>query len=669
MLWVLQEKWKNKMCGIAGFIDFKKTLSKSEININLDKMGNAITHRGPDSSGNFLDEESGLAFTHRRLAIIDLSLNGHQPMVSPASRYVITFNGEIYNHIELRKELEFEKNFINWKGSSDTETLLGAIDVWGIEKTLSKIKGMFAFILFDKKTKDIYLVRDRAGEKPLYYGLSNNLFLFASELKSIVANNHFEKKINRESITSLLKYNNILSPYSIYEGIYKLLPGSYIKFNSKKLNSSYLKELKIKQYWSVDEVLLRNSINTFSHSDTSVTNKLHSLLKNSVKNQMLSDVPLGAFLSGGIDSSTIVAIMQEISDTPIKTFTIGFKNDEFNEAIFAKKVANHLKTDHTELYLDSNDALDVIPRLPSIYDEPFADSSQIPTYLVSELTSSSVKVSLSGDGGDELFGGYNRYFWSSNIWNVIKYFPYPIRKQLSNLIKIFPPEYINKIVQVLMRLLPSNYQIKLAGDKIHKLANILKSRDQNDIYKNLVYLWSNSKDVVINSNSLEEFKISDNSLAYLNNFSNKMMYIDFHTYLPDDILTKVDRASMSVSLETRVPLLDKEIIEFAWQLPAKYKIRNGEGKWILRELLGRYLPRNLINRPKMGFGVPIGDWLRGPLKEWANDLLDESKIKSQGYLNYAEIQKKWNEHLNNKRNWQHQLWAILMFQAWYEANI
>ena len=651
------------MCGIAGFIDIKNTFGKKQSFINLNKMSDALYHRGPDSSGSYYDEEYSIGLTHRRLAILDVSENGSQPMQSFSGRYVIIFNGEIYNHITLRSEIDTLNKEVNWLSNADTETLLSAFEVWGFEKTLSKINGMFSFSLWDKKDKFLYLVRDRVGEKPLYYGWSNNFFLFASELKSFESLDIFNKEINRNALYSILSYNNIRAPESIYKNINKLIPGSYLKINCKKNQIISKKSISQCTYWSIYDIANKGINNGYKGTDIDAIDDLEKLVENAVKKQMISDVPIGAFLSGGIDSSLIASMMQKFSTKPVNTYTIGFENEEFNEAPHAKQIASYIGTNHSELYINDRDVLNVIPKLPFIYDEPFADSSQIPTYLVSQMTSKYVKVALSGDGGDELFGGYNRYFWSANIWNKIKYLPFPIRLNFSKLIMIFSPNLLNRILSIVLKILPEKFNIQLPGDKIHKVANILNSKNPEEIYNKLVILWTEAEKIIINFND-QNLLMENSMIPKFDDYENNMMYKDFVTYLPDDILTKVDRAAMAVSLETRIPLLDQDIIEFAWKLPLNMKIRKGQGKWILRELLNRHIPEKITNRPKMGFGVPLAEWLRGQLREWAEDLLDKKKLEQQGFFNSELITHKWNEHTEGKRNWHHQLWTVLSVQAW-----
>jgi len=650
------------MCGINGF--YSKSLKNLD-NI-IHKMNLAISHRGPDSTGSWSDKSSGIVFGHQRLSIIDLSNAGIQPMHSASGRLTLTYNGEIYNHLEIRKELNKSNSLIKWRGNSDTETLLEAIDFWGIENTLAKIDGMFAFGVWDKKSRSLTLARDRIGEKPLYYGWQgegdDKVFLFGSELKALKTHPEFKAKINRDAIALQLRHNCIPAPYSIYKDIYKLMPGNYLEVKESDLNrgSSPLS----KNYWSLIETINNGNNNQLALSEEEFINDLEKNLKSSVKKQLISDAPLGAFLSGGIDSSTVVALMQSQSSQPVKTFTIGFSENDHDESKYAKEIANHLGTYHTELYVSPKKAMEVIPKLPKIYDEPFSDSSQIPTYLVSQLAKQNVKVALSGDGGDELFCGYNRYLMVKKFSNLSRIIPLPFRKILSSGIQFLSPNKWNKLSKTINY--SNNY--KNFGEKIHKAARILEAQTLNDYYYMLCSHWQNPTRVVINSREpgtfLTEFKPKLDKL----NDQEQMMALDFKSYLPDDILVKIDRASMASSLETRVPFLDHKLIEYVWKIPHSLKFRDGKGKWILRKILNKYVPKNLTEREKMGFGVPIGMWLRGSLRDWAENLLNETKLKKDGYFNPKLITDKWTEHLSGKKNWQYDLWDILMFQAWLDEN-
>lgn len=646
------------MCGITGFITQEMSMDSMEEAIR--QMSNCLLHRGPDAQGVWVDSSSGIAIGHQRLSILDLSPEGHQPMVSLSGRYIIAFNGEIYNFFALRKELEGLGH--NFRGRSDTEVMLTSIEEWGLDKAVERFIGMFAFALWDCQKRVLHLVRDRLGEKPLYYGLSGTTFLFGSELKALCAYPSFNAEIDRNALASYLRHNYVPSPYSIYKGIYKLPPGTILSIDSKDIISNPL------PFWSAKSVAEEGFKNPFIGSEAEAIAHLDQLLRDSVKQQMVADVPLGAFLSGGIDSSTVVAIMQAQSKDPIKTFTIGFHEKGYNEAEHAKAVANHLKTDHTELYITPNQAMDVIPKLPTLYDEPFSDSSQIPTYLVSYLARNHVTVSLSGDGGDELFAGYNRYFMGQSIWNKIGWLPKKLRQVSANGLTLLSPNTWNRGQAIFSSLLPTKLKQGLIGDKIHKLAEILAVESPEAMYHGLISHWKQPNSIVLDSCEPSTVLSDRNQWANIPEFTKRMMYLDMVTYLPDDILVKVDRASMGVSLESRVPMLDHRVVEFAWRIPLSMKIRNGQGKWLLRQVLYQYVPKELIERPKMGFGVPIDSWLRGPLREWAEELLGEHRLKEEGFFNPAPILQKWKEHKSGKRNWQYYLWDVLMFQAWLEKK-
>jgi len=645
------------MCGFAGFFEKGQSNIGDPLSI-LRKMGDTLAHRGPDDSGQWLDERCKVGMAHRRLSILDLSSAGHQPAKSISGRYIISFNGEIYNHLKIRQELEMTNNTINWKGHSDTETLLAGFDIWGVESTIKRTVGMFAFSVWDKKEETLTLGRDRVGEKPLYYGWNNDTFLFGSELKAFKQHPKFKAKINRNSIALLLRYSYIPAPHSIYQGIFKLEPGCLLTISQADLDP------KIQSYWSAMNAIKNGANSLFMGTSVEAVDKLECLAINSVGRQMMSDVPLGAFLSGGIDSSAIVALMQAQSTRPIQTFTIGFYEGDYNEAAYAKAISKHLGTEHTELYVTHEDAMNVIPKLATIYCEPFADSSQIPTFLVSQLAKQQVTVSLSGDAGDELFCGYNRYQMTNSIWKKLDMIPMSMRLFLAKSITLFSTQNWDNT----SRVIPKKYRFNNIGDKIYKGASMLSSQTIGELYLGLV---SHHK----NPESLLKSCIEPSSLL-IDNYSDlrglddvqRMMALDLVTYLPDDILVKVDRAAMGVSLETRVPFLDHNIIEFAWTLPLSMKIKDGESKWPLRQMLYRYVPKELIERPKMGFGVPIGSWIRGPLRDWAEDLLDESRLSKEGYFNSTLIRHMWEEHLSGRRNWQYILWNVLMFQAWLEKE-
>jgi asparagine synthase (glutamine-hydrolysing) len=663
------------MCGFAGVLGNAKVSDEL-----LRAMAFVIHHRGPDDQGVWRDTAAGIGLSHARLSILDLSSAGHQPMMSASGRYVIVFNGEIYNHSLLRTDMEKSCAATDWRGHSDTETLLAGFDVWGIEATIQKTVGMFAFAVWDKEERTLTLARDRIGEKPLYYGWNRGVFLFASELKALRAYPCFDSEINRDTLTLLLRHNYIPAPHSIYRGIFKLWPGTMLTIgkgnhrscpwdiNTPPFDLFQGNGISLRPYWTLRNVVEQGQAHPFNGTESEAVGELEHLLTAAVLSQQIADVPLGAFLSGGVDSSAIVALMQAHSARPVKTFTIGFHEDDYNEARFAKDVARHLGTEHTELYVSPDEAMAVIPRLPMLYDEPFSDSSQIPTFLVSQLARQHVTVSLSGDAGDELLGGYSRYFSASALWEKIGRLPCWGRRALAHAITKISPSRWDQLNDSISKIIPRRMRSTRAGDKAHKLADILAANSPEFIYQYLFWHWKSPGDIVMGGHEPPAILTNDNVLDLLPEFENQMMYLDAMSYLPDDILVKVDRAAMGVSLETRVPFLDHRVVEFAWRLPLALKIRNGQGKWILRQVLYKYVPKELIERPKAGFNVPIDSWLRGSLKEWAEALLDEGRLKREGYFNPAPIRQKWAEHLSGKRNWQYDLWDVLMFQSWLESN-
>ncbi|MBS4097410.1 MAG: asparagine synthase (glutamine-hydrolyzing) [Sulfuricella sp.] len=643
------------MCGLAGFLNLNGGLNADTARAVASAMGAVLHHRGPDDSGIWEDAGQGVALAHRRLSIVDLSPEGHQPMVSACGRYVVAFNGEIYNHLALRRDLEGANGAPAWRGYSDTETLLAAIAYWGLEPALQRFVGMFALALWDRLERTLHLARDRFGEKPLYYGRMGNVFLFGSELKALQQHPAWRGEIDRGSLALFMRYAYVPAPYSIYKGVAKLPPGNCISLGPTSWGDG-----SPQPYWTLRNAAEAGVRRPFSGTPDAAIDVLDGLLRQAIASQMVADVPLGAFLSGGIDSSLVVALMQAQSARPVKTFTIGFEDPSYNEAEHAKAVARHLGTEHTELYVRSDQARDVIPRLSSIYDEPFADSSQIPTFLVAQLARRHVTVSLSGDGGDELFGGYNRYLWADRIWHYVKRFPKPGRLLLAQAITLLPPQAWDG----LFRFAPKAIQHRLPGDKMHKLADVLKASGPEEIYRNMVSHWGTQSMVVQGGHEPSTTLSDPANWADVPEFVQRIMFLDGISYLPDDILVKVDRATMAVGLEGRTPLLDHRVAEFAWQLPLELKIHNGISKWPLRQVLYRYVPEKLIERPKMGFGVPIGTWLRGPLNNWAEDLLDESRLVREGFLNPVPIRKAWQEHLSGRRNWQYRLWNVLMFEEW-----
>lgn len=649
------------MCGFVGVLT-RGNLARDYCGIDiLSRMSEAIIHRGPDGGGHWADLDAGIGLAHRRLAIVDLTIAGHQPMVSTSGRYIIAFNGEIYNHLDLRNNLDSRRSVNQWRGLSDTETLLEAFEVWGIKSAVERCIGMFAFAVWDREDQVLTLCRDRLGEKPLYYGWQGvgdrACFLFGSELKALKVHPTFGAHINRDALGMLLQSNYVPSPHSIYNGIQKLQPGCLLTVSLKNF------EPVIEVYWSLTEVALAGNSKVFEGGIPQAIDDLEDLLFKAVKRQMVADVPIGAFLSGGVDSSTVVAMMQAQSKKPVKTFTIGFSELDFNEAVYAKAVAKYLGTDHTELYVTPQQTLEVISKLPTLYCEPFADSSQIPTFLVSELARTQVKVSLSGDAGDELFAGYNRYIFAHNMWGIISRFPPSVRSGIAQWIKLIDPDAFDRLFAPIQLLIPSLRRYRNMGDKLHKAADLLKAINIDELHRSLVSYWK-PHDIVIGSQGGN----LNQSFPYLKDLTDvqRMMVTDSITYLPDDILVKVDRAAMGVSLEGRIPFLDHHVVEFAWSLQQSLKLRDGVGKWILRQVLYRYVPKRLIERPKMGFGVPVGSWLRGPLRDWAETLLEESRLRCEGYFNPIPIRKRWEEHLSGRRNWQYYLWSILMFQTWLE---
>ena len=629
-------------------------------------MSSEIRHRGPDDSGIWVDLNSRIGLAHNRLSIIDLSEAGKQPMESSSSRYIIAFNGEIYNHLDIRKQIQSYLGIQELRGHSDTETLLSAIDCWGLEKTLKICTGMFAFALWDKNTKELSLVRDRVGEKPLYYGWQKNTFMFASELKALRANSDFIGEIDRNSLALYIERSSIPAPNSIYSGIYKLSPGCFITIDTKK-QSTLSADIEEKEYWSFPDIAINGQQNLYLGSDSEVISILDKKLRKAISQQMVADVPLGAFLSGGIDSSLIAALMQAQSSTPIKTFSIGFNEKEYNEAPYSKAVANHLKTDHTELYVSEGDVLSVIPKLPTIYDEPFSDSSQIPTFLISQMAKKYVAVALSGDAGDELFAGYNRHYWLNRIQNYFSWMPLQMRSFLAGSMTRVSISKWNHIFTYSEKVLKKRNSFQNPGEKIHKLSNVIGLDSPSKQYLGLISHWKENEKIVLNSNSTS-FKNNISLNSDLSDITHQIMLQDSIQYLPDDILVKVDRASMACSLETRIPFLDHALIEFVWKLPLSMKIRNGQGKWLSRQTLYQYVPKDLIERPKMGFGAPIDVWLRRPLRDWSENLIDEQRLHSEGFFDVGIVRQKWTEHISGKRNWQHNLWDILMFQSWLELQ-
>ncbi len=647
------------MCGLTGFLGWY-----GESNLQLDlvkRMTSQIHHRGPNSSGYWLEAAAGLALGHKRLAVVDLSPAGAQPMHANSGRWVLVFNGEIYNHNKLRAELNKHDASLLWRGLSDTETLLAGFDAWGIETTVRKCVGMFAMAIWCRLTHTLTLVRDRLGEKPLYYGWqgrgSQKVFLFGSELKTLRAHTAFSAEVCPVALGSYMQNMTVSGTQSIYEDVYKVPPGTILKVSTQNPSPSF------HRYWSVEEVAVRGMSYPFTGTANQAVDELEVLLKRSVGQQMMADVPLGAFLSGGVDSSVIVALMQAQSTRRVKTFSIGFNEDAYNEAEYARAVAAYIGTEHTDLYVTPQQALDLIPRLPVVYDEPFADSSQVPSLLISQMTRQHVTVALSGDGGDELFAGYNRYEFTASVWPKLLRIPKPLREILGLYITRLSPDALNRLATIA----PRAKRWANVGEKLHKVASVMSAGEVTALYKGLVAVgWPDPTKIV---RGLESYT-SQMQMPAMQCLSDveRMMVWDAMNYLTDDVLTKVDRAAMWVSLETRAPFLDHEVVEFAWRLPMQFKLRPENGrfttKWALRQVLYRHLPQTLIERPKVGFGVPLEHWLRGPLRDWAEDLLSEDRLRREGYLSPGPVRKKWVEHISGQRNNQHALWCVLMFQAW-----
>ncbi|MFS0756801.1 asparagine synthase (glutamine-hydrolyzing) [Noviherbaspirillum sp. 1P10PC] len=656
------------MCGISGFLSSDNS---HDFDSSVHDMAQALLHRGPDGGGVWSDAARGVALGHRRLAIVDLSPAGRQPMHSACGRYVMAFNGEIYNHQELRRQLNE-----SWRGHSDTETLLAAFSHWGIEATLQRTVGMFAIALWDRMERRLYLMRDRMGEKPLYYGWGRNVFFFGSELKALRQHPGFSNEIDRDALCLYFRQNYIPAPRSIYRNICKLEPGCMLSLTLADATTAppsplsapaAFRGLKLHRWWSLHDVAQAGQRNPI-RDEVEALERLESLLHKSIAMQSVADVPLGAFLSGGVDSSLIVALMQANSAKPVHTYTIGFNEAAYDEAGYARAIASHLGTRHTELYISALDGLDVIPRLPALFDEPFSDVSQIPTYLVAQQARQHVTVALSGDAGDELFAGYNRHLRTQHVWNLVAKVPAGCRQLFSRCLKRSSASPAARALgQGMSHLIPMNWHAALYADKLLKLADRIDgARDCDDLYFNLVSEWKHPDALVLGGHEPLTLLRQRDAWPQLATFEDRMMYLDSMTYLPDDILVKVDRAAMATSLETRVPFLDHRIVELAWRMPVGMKIDRGQGKQALRKILDKHVPRHLIERPKQGFSVPVGSWLKGPLREWAEHLLNRGRLQQEGYLNANEIESRWQEHLSGRRNWEHSLWSVLMFQSWLE---
>ena len=641
------------MCGISGIFSLSK--KNPEVIKLVQSMNNSLKHRGPDDSGVWNENDFSCILAHRRLSIVDLSVTGKQPMISKSTRFIISYNGEVYNTQELKKILT--ENNITLRGHSDTELILELCEILGIENVLKKLIGMFGFALYDRKEKKIYLCRDRLGIKPIYWTLiKNNEFVFSSELKPLILHPLVSKKINRNTISNFLRHGYIPAPFSIYDNVFKLEPGKILEISKKDFNP------KIQSFWNLQDIIKERKFDKKRNEQSYVT-ELDDLLNDSVSKRMIADVPVGSFLSGGIDSTTISAIMQKNSLNKIKTFSIGFKESDYNEAVYAKEIAHYLGTDHNELYLTAHEAQEFIPLIPRYFDEPFADSSQIPTYLVSKMAVQKVKVALSGDGGDETFMGYNRYMIAENMDWIFR-LPNFFKRIIIGIITLGSSNHWN----MLSRIFPKKMIPPQLGDKLYKLVKILKD-EEPDFYRVLVSSFDYPDSYLISGTEEKGMIWENNFESYITEYVERLKLLDTLTYLPDDILTKVDRSSMAVSLEVRVPILDHRIVEFSWTLPKKIQIKKNQSKWILRQVLKKYIPEKFFERPKMGFGVPIDSWLRNDLKNWGSHLLSDEVFKKHELLKKNDIQLMWRQHQSNEKNWQYPIWNVLMLHSWAEEYL
>lgn len=651
------------MCGIAGF--WTRTASEHETaQAILSRMTDSVAHRGPDDAGAWFDPAAGLALGHRRLSIVDLSEHGRQPMVSECGRYVMTFNGEIYNCLALRRDLEAEGRAPAWRGHSDTEILLAAFVAWGVDRTLERAVGMFALALWNRQSRVLTLARDRIGEKPLYYARVGDGIVFASELKALRTYPGFDARaIDRDALCLYLRYACVPAPHTIYENVRKLPAGSYVQLELPEVWPAP------RRYWTLEQVIGRGRAYPFEGSPEAAVDELDRLLRDAVHGQMMADAPLGAFLSGGVDSSAIVALMQAQSAKPVRTFTVGFDDASYDEAVHAKAVARHLGTEHTEIVVTDARALELVPKLPTIYDEPFADASQIPTYVVAQTTREHVKVALSGDGGDELFGGYTRYFLTPRLWSRLRRVPSGMRKRIASALYSLRPDHADQFAALLHGAWsPGARDGTRVGERLHKLANVMGAQSRTDLYRLLLSSVHHPERLALSGRELPTRVDTPEAWSVNLEFAEQVMAVDALTYLPDDILAKVDRAAMAVSLETRMPFLDHRVVGFVWSLPLSMRIPEDKPKWLLRQLLYRYVPREIIDRPKQGFCAPVGEWLRGSLRDWAQALLDPVRLRDEGFLDATRVDRMWQQHLSGRMNWQHPLWTVLMFQAWLDAQ-
>lgn len=636
------------MCGIAGFIDFKRETGSERLRDEVRRMAEALSHRGPDMGDQWIDAEVGVALGFRRLAIIDLTPTGHQPMISSDGRFVVIYNGEAYNFADLRVELEAAGH--EFRGTSDTEVFLEGCVAWGVEAAVGRLIGMFAFALWDRREAKLWLGRDRVGIKPIYYSRQGSLFMFGSELKALRAKDGWQATVDRDALAAYLRFNYVPTPHSIYQNVSKLEPGTLLSLRPGE-------EPSLTRYW--DLATAASQPRSLIDEDEAL-DEGEALLRDAVKRRLVSDVPLGALLSGGVDSSTVTALMQVEGGHPVKSFTVGFEQAGFDEAGQAQAIAEHIGAEHHELYLSEARALELVPRLPEWYDEPFGDSSALPSWLVAQMAREHVTVALSGDGGDEVFLGYNRYHAAAAAWQGVRRIPDPLKRLAAKAISAVPTTGWDGVAD----LLPKSIRPRMAGDKAHKLGSILAEDDADGMYRRLVSHWNDPTDLV--ANAAEPTSAVWREAGKIEDFSERMAFLDSKTYLPDDILTKVDRASMAVGLEVRVPLLDHRLIEFAWRLPKPMKLRGTSTKRLLRRILYRHVPKELVDRPKTGFAIPLDNWLRGPLRDWAEALIDEIRLKREGYIEPLPVRHAWSDHLAGRGNAGQAIWGVLMFQSWHE---
>lgn len=648
------------MCGIAGLLDPQRRVGPDRLGHKAADMAAALTHRGPDDSGLWVDPDGQVAFGHRRLAVVDLGPHGHQPMASADGRWVLSYNGEIYNFEELRRRLAREG--VEFRGSSDTEVLLEAVQQWGVDRALEAGEGMFALALWDRQLSELHLVRDRFGEKPLYYGWVGPSLVFSSELKSLRRLSDFAPELDRDAVALYLRYSCVPAPHTVYRGVLKVRPGEIVTFD-RRARPGVIPEGRL--YWSARSAVESARRRPLVGTPEELVDQAGQVLSRAVTDRMVADVPIGAFLSGGVDSSLVTALMQEQSDRPVKTFTAGFADQDFDESGEAAAVAAHLGTDHTVLRVSDADAVDVIPQLPEIWDEPFADISQIPVLLVSRLARTKVTVSLSGDGGDELFAGYNRHAWLERLWRHTSALPGPVRRLSGSTLERIPPSFVDGVARITGSL-PVRWQVRNPATKVAKVGKVLAADGPADAYLALVSHWDSTEGMVLGAREQTSLSSDPSAWPALSGMTEQMLWLDLVGYLPDDILTKLDRAAMATSLETRVPFLDRSVLELAWRLPMEMKLHGGVTKWILRQVLYRHVPPALVDRPKMGFGVPIGSWLRGPLRPWADELLDEKRLAHQGLLDVEPVRRAWSQHLTGRRDRAYELWDVLVLQAWLD---